>query len=486
MVVRTGKLQVEPDLLDHELVLRPIKSLRVDGITIDLFKIVNIEQAEACWKTIDENVEWFKGEFLLHVKRHVGGWGCEGGVSEFCKNVGISRAEAYELMRVALLMHDEKVSARADRFKEAGLTISHFKRAARRLPFSVDEVQKKGSLPEEAIEKFQNILEHALAEELTVSETEDYAREQTAKERYEDEHGPSQIDLKTIKTANVILINDPDITKYAHGSVPEEILRNIVWIYNPKGDLVLDPLAGTGTLAKVCKKYGWPCLSYDVDPDCYEGNDDIQYNDIRNGLPDVVWQNPPAFVFLDPPYFNKQAKALRRAGKDLPFKDFQECYRFLRHIVDLAARAVREGGYVGFIIMDYIDTDENAKANEFRYDVGLLMRGEIYRILADHPDLIIEEGWQCPLPTEHRTRKHGLVRKDQGVSACARDIWIAKKVSWKPFLICPLCHDLYSNPMPKGERATDLDYWPVVCESCTTRLEEMGRIERANIESEQT
>lgn len=389
---------------------------------------------------------------------------------------------------LALLMRSNKVSAHADRLKQSGLTITHFKRATRNLPFRVDDVQKKKPIPEEAVKEFQERLDHIHTEQMNVARTESWLREQNAEEKYKNEHGPSTIDLKTVKTANVMYIEQPeDIAKYVHGAVPEEILETIFWIYANKGDLILDLMAGTGTVARVCRKYDWKCMSYDNDPDCYADNDDVKFNDIRDGLPDEVWQEAPAFVFIDPPYFNKRKAELHRKGKDPPFENFPECYRFLRHIVDLAAHALKEGGYVGFIIMDYLDTDtEDGRPNEYRYDVGLLMRGEVYRILADHPDLVIEEGWQVPIPPGRRGRKHTLVRTDKGVVAYSRDLWIARKVSYKPWLICPLCGDLYPNPVPKGERATKLDYWPVACTSCTTRLEEMGRIQRARTENRQT
>lgn len=38
--------------------------------------------------------------------------------------------------------------------------------------------------------------------------------------------------------------------------MPEELAKRIIYIYSKEGDVVLDPFAGAGTVAKVCFENG--------------------------------------------------------------------------------------------------------------------------------------------------------------------------------------------------------------------------------------
>jgi hypothetical protein len=65
--------------------------------------------------------------------------------------------------------------------------------------------------------------------------------------------------------------------KYA-GVTPALIIYNLVWRYTDPGDLVVDPMCGSGTTIDVCKEEGRRAIGYDITP----VRSDIIQNDARN------------------------------------------------------------------------------------------------------------------------------------------------------------------------------------------------------------
>jgi len=79
------------------------------------------------------------------------------------------------------------------------------------------------------------------------------------------------------------------------GVTPAFILYNLVQRYTQPGDLVVDPMAGSGTTIDVCKEEGRQVIGYDVSPK----HPEVIKNDARNiPLPDESVD----MVFIDSPY----------------------------------------------------------------------------------------------------------------------------------------------------------------------------------------
>jgi DNA modification methylase len=64
--------------------------------------------------------------------------------------------------------------------------------------------------------------------------------------------------------------------KYA-GVTPAFVIYRMVRRYTEPGDLVLDPMAGSGTTIDVCKEEGRKCIAFDISPT----QSDIAQNDAR-------------------------------------------------------------------------------------------------------------------------------------------------------------------------------------------------------------
>lgn len=79
------------------------------------------------------------------------------------------------------------------------------------------------------------------------------------------------------------------------GVTPAFIIWNLIQRYTKPGDLVLDPMAGSGTTIDVCKEEGRRVIGYDIAP----AHPEVQQADARN-IP--LEDNSVDMVFIDSPY----------------------------------------------------------------------------------------------------------------------------------------------------------------------------------------
>jgi DNA modification methylase len=121
--------------------------------------------------------------------------------------------------------------------------------------------------------------------------------------------------------------------KYA-GVTPAFVIYNMIKRYTEPDDLVLDPMAGSGTTIDVCKEEGRRCKAYDISPT----RPDITQNDARKiPLADASAE----MIFIDSPYgdnidYNDHPDNIGRisAENDQFYKELDkvmaECYRVLK------------------------------------------------------------------------------------------------------------------------------------------------------------
>ena len=88
------------------------------------------------------------------------------------------------------------------------------------------------------------------------------------------------------------------------GSIPQEILDNLLYYYTKPFDVVFDPFGGGGMTIDVCRKRLRRYFVTDLNP-IEARADELSQHDITTGLPDGM--PVPDLVFLDPPYW-KQAR----------------------------------------------------------------------------------------------------------------------------------------------------------------------------------
>lgn len=145
---------------------------------------------------------------------------------------------------------------------------------------------------------------------------------------------PTQNYGKTLKGNN----------KY-RGVTPAFIIYNMVKRYTDFGDLVVDPMAGSGTTLDVCKEEGRECLCYDIAPT----RADIKQNDARN-IP--ISDNSVDMVFIDSPYgdnirYNEHPDDIGKISSES-----DKFYTELDKVMKESFRILKPGKVLGWLIGD--------------------------------------------------------------------------------------------------------------------------------------
>lgn len=126
---------------------------------------------------------------------------------------------------------------------------------------------------------------------------------------------------------------------------PALIIYNMIWRYTDPGDLVVDPMAGSGTTLDVCKEENRRCICYDI----VATRPDIIQNDARK-IP--LDDNSVDMVFIDSPY-----------GDNIRYNDHPNCigkisaederfYNELEEVMRECYRILKPGKVLGWLIGD--------------------------------------------------------------------------------------------------------------------------------------
>ena len=129
------------------------------------------------------------------------------------------------------------------------------------------------------------------------------------------------------------------------GVTPAALIWNLIWRYTDPGDLVVDPMCGSGTTIDVCKEEGRRVICYDISPT----RSDILRNDSRK-IP--LQENFVDMIFVDSPY-----------GDNLRYNEHPNCigkissetelfYDELEKVIKDCHRILKPGKVLGWLIGD--------------------------------------------------------------------------------------------------------------------------------------
>lgn len=131
-----------------------------------------------------------------------------------------------------------------------------------------------------------------------------------------------------------------------NGVTPAGVIWNLLQRYTKPGDLIVDPMCGSGTTIDVCKEEGRKVIGYDIAPT----RSDIIQNDARkipleNDLVDMV--------FIDSPYSDNVTYSNHPdcIGKISAEKD--DFYQELEKVAKEIHRILKKGKVVGWVIGDH-------------------------------------------------------------------------------------------------------------------------------------
>ena len=127
------------------------------------------------------------------------------------------------------------------------------------------------------------------------------------------------------------------------GNCGGNLIRDLLRYFQPKG-LVLDPMAGSGTCADVCRELAIPCMSWDI----HQGIDACD--------PAGFGADAFAFIWCHPAYWRQKLYAddPRDLSRSPTLEHFLRRYgQFLHN----CARALTSGGKLAVLMGDYSDRE---------------------------------------------------------------------------------------------------------------------------------
>ncbi|MDP2950254.1 MAG: MerR family transcriptional regulator [Chloroflexota bacterium] len=113
------------------------------------------------------------------------------------------------------------------------------------------------------------------------------------------------------------------------GRIPAQLVAHALYFFTRPGALVLDPMAGGGTVSDVCLAMGRRCRSYDM---AARPERRPEIEEWRWDPKDLRWapsaREKPDLIFFDPPYYKKNEKEYgERSISALPRLDYLRFFR---------------------------------------------------------------------------------------------------------------------------------------------------------------
>jgi len=182
-----------------------------------------------------------------------------------------------------------------------------------------------------------------------------------------------------------------------NGVTPARCVINLVRRYTRPGDLVVDPMAGSGTVSDVARSLGRRAIGWDLAP---RRPDMIRADARAWPLPDGV----ASLAVIDSPYsdniaYSTDARCLGRLSCQDP-----RFYREMARVAAEASRVLRPGGILAWVISDEYRAGVYTPVG-FRLQEVLAGRFELVDTVAlvRHNDRSASPMW------EHRARRYNFL-----------------------------------------------------------------------------
>ena len=138
------------------------------------------------------------------------------------------------------------------------------------------------------------------------------------------------------------------------GKIAPDLVFNTLYFYTQAGDLVVDPMAGGGTVGDCCQEVNRNCLMYDLNP----VRPDIKPHDIRKGIPDEAYN--AKLLFWDPPYYKKKLEAY--GPQSISALDRTQYLDIFRQVATDSYKAGIQR--IALVMSDYISQDGNGNPDD--------------------------------------------------------------------------------------------------------------------------
>jgi hypothetical protein len=178
------------------------------------------------------------------------------------------------------------------------------------------------------------------------------------------------------------------------GRIPGQLVCHVLYFWTNPGDLIVDPMAGSGTAVDACRYMARECAAFDVDPRALDRRADVADHDLADGWPGVT--AGARLVFWDPPYFSKMDGAeVGEVGYGLDSISGLDRDEYLAFFAKRFAelRDLAPGCRLAFLMSDWDPQGDRRGRDEGIFEWH-------------YADLLIETGWrvarqvQCPLSSQ--------------------------------------------------------------------------------------
>jgi len=198
------------------------------------------------------------------------------------------------------------------------------------------------------------------------------------------------------------------------GRIPGQIPFNAIHRWSSQDDLVVDPMAGSGTTQDACLLLNRENKSYDINPQ----RNSIVKNDINNGLP----IDKADFVFVNPPYWNMVD--YEEGGSDQPLTKFYE--ETMTNLIQESYRILDKGNYFALIIANQSAKKWLEKSDETK---NMHRLDHVLRTIDLAQDNNFDLQWRIytPQPTQNAQRWAQAEWDEDRLAEIGRELLIFKK-----------------------------------------------------------
>ncbi len=169
------------------------------------------------------------------------------------------------------------------------------------------------------------------------------------------------------------------------GYIPGQLVLQLLYFYTKQRDLVVDPMAGSGTVVDACLLMNRRCAAYDNNPLLRAKRIDIHESDAIEAIRNL--KHKANLIFLDPPYFKKKEKEYGVTSISSLAR-----HEYLDYFTSLSKECIKKltpDGRVGLLMSDY--TEDDPAESIFIH---------LYISRFEQQGFIVERIIQCPLPPE--------------------------------------------------------------------------------------
>jgi len=169
------------------------------------------------------------------------------------------------------------------------------------------------------------------------------------------------------------------------GNIPGQLILQLLYFYTKQQDIIVDPMAGSGTVVDACLLMNRQCLAYDNNPLSSDKRIDIRKSDAIEAIRGL--KHKANLIFLDPPYFKKKEKEYGPIS--ISSLSRSEYLDYFTSLSKECIKRITPDGRVGLLMSDYTEDDPSESIFIHLYISRFEQQG-----------FTVERIIQCPLPPE--------------------------------------------------------------------------------------